>query len=87
MAEILYDEQLVCIDCADVIANGWGNFNENYPDGYSETNARREDIENGLSKVEGHWALSGTEETFSSHFCDLCGSRFAGARFGAVVLS
>jgi hypothetical protein len=78
----------VCIDCGDVIANGWGNFNENYPDDYSESAARREDIEKGLEMSRGgHWVLvDGSDSDFSSKPCDLCRSHFAGARYGAAIL-
>ena len=70
-----------CIDCVDVIANGWENFSNNYPDGYSETNAKREDIEKGLSN--GRWTYIGDETldaTFSSAQCSCCRSMFAGSR-------
>jgi hypothetical protein len=78
----------VCIDCGDVIANGWSNFNENYPDDYSESAARREDIEKGLEMSRGgHWVLvDGNDSDFSSKPCDLCRSYLAGARYGAAIL-
>lgn len=74
----------VCIDCADVIANCWSNFNDRYPSNYSETNARREDIEKGLEK--GEWVLGDEELTFSSKLCDCCGSTFAGSRISAYLI-
>jgi hypothetical protein len=74
----------VCIDCGDVIANGWSNFNENYPEGYSETNAKREDIERGLS--EGYWIVDSDGDTdFSSKPCALCRSTFGGSRYNAAM--
>ncbi len=79
MAEILCDEQLVCSDCAIVIANG-SRALEDVPE---RVNA----VVESLDRVEGHWALTDEFYDFSWRKCDGCRSSLGGSRYGAVVLS
>ena len=79
MAEVLYDEQLVCSDCAMVITNG-SRALEDVPE-------RINSVVESLNRVEGHWALTDEFYEFSWQACDGCRSYLGGSRYGAVVLS
>lgn len=84
MAEIVADELEVCVDCAQLIANGSTE---------GLTDSQIEDIEIGLNRIEGHWTLTYNPETeddyicFSRRQCDGCLSYLGGSRFRAAVLN